>query len=173
MAATNRTGELSEMNNNIYDNNAKEIDPAMVRAVITSLIESNFNLIDDILKDLNYDTGVTLQEVISPPLWGATGYFNVGTTSGSLTGNEGIVSSVTASAISNGDGTQLTVTLNESIADRRLLLQVYTNSTNTDANNDIGTPVYRVVTNTNIVIGLAEFSGETQSIRIEIFAFKI
>lgn len=65
MAATGRSGETTIMTNNIYDNNAKEIDPAMVRAVITSLIESNFNLVDDVLKDLNYSSGVTLETKIN------------------------------------------------------------------------------------------------------------
>ena len=65
MAAVGRGGETSIMNNNIYDNNAKEIDPAKVRAVIATLIESNFNLVDDVLKDLNYSPGVSLEQQIN------------------------------------------------------------------------------------------------------------
>jgi hypothetical protein len=62
MAAVGRTDETQIVNDNVYDNNAKEINPAMLRAVLSSLIESNFNLVDDVLKSLNYDTGITLQQ---------------------------------------------------------------------------------------------------------------
>lgn len=65
MAAVGRSGETTIMTNNIYDNNAKEIDPEKVRTVITALIESNFNLVDDVLKDLNYSPGVTLEQKIN------------------------------------------------------------------------------------------------------------
>lgn len=65
MAAQGRSGETSTMNSNIYNNDAKEIDPQKVRTVITTLIESNFNLVDDILKDLNYSPGVTLEQQIN------------------------------------------------------------------------------------------------------------
>ena len=62
MAAVGRGAETSTMNGNIYDNNAKEIDPAKVRAVIATLIESNFNLVDDYLQSINYSPGVTLSQ---------------------------------------------------------------------------------------------------------------
>lgn len=62
MAAVGRGSETSIMNSNIYDNNAKEIDPAKVRAVIATLIESNFNLVDDYLQSINYAPGITLSQ---------------------------------------------------------------------------------------------------------------
>lgn len=65
MAAVGRTDETQIVNDNVYDNNAKEINPAMLRAVLASLIESNFNLVDDVLKSLNYETGITLEEKLS------------------------------------------------------------------------------------------------------------
>ena len=62
MAAVGRSGETTAVNNNIYDNSAKEITPEKVRAALAVIIESNFNLVDDLLKDANYDTGQTLQQ---------------------------------------------------------------------------------------------------------------
>jgi hypothetical protein len=65
MAAVGRTGETTSVNDNIYDNDAKEITPEKVRAALAVIIESNFNLVDDLLKNANYDTGVTLEEKVS------------------------------------------------------------------------------------------------------------
>jgi len=62
MAAVGRSGETTAVNNNIYDNTAKEITPEKVRAALAVIIESNFNLVDDLLKNANYDTGQTLQQ---------------------------------------------------------------------------------------------------------------
>lgn len=65
MAAVGRTGETDSVNDNIYDNDAKEITPEKVRAALAVIIESNFNLVDDLLKNANYDTGVTLETKLS------------------------------------------------------------------------------------------------------------
>lgn len=62
MAAVGRAGETDAVQDNIYDNSAKEITPEKVRAALAVIIESNFNLVDDLLKDANYDTGQTLQQ---------------------------------------------------------------------------------------------------------------
>lgn len=65
MAQVGRSGITSIINNNIYDNNAKEIDPEKVRAVLNQIRDSYFNLVDDLLKNVEYDTGVTLEETIN------------------------------------------------------------------------------------------------------------
>lgn len=62
MAAVGRAQETTTVANNVYDNNAKEVDPEKVRAAFATVIESNFNLIDDELKDLDYEAGVTLEQ---------------------------------------------------------------------------------------------------------------
>lgn len=61
MAAVGRSGETDKVNENIYDNTAKEITPEKVRAALAVIIESNFNLVDDLLKNVKYDTGITLE----------------------------------------------------------------------------------------------------------------
>src|SRR5690606_7703761 len=65
MAEEGRGSLTSKMNSNIYDNNAKEIDPQKVRTILAALIESNFNLVDDFLQDINYSPGVTLEQQIN------------------------------------------------------------------------------------------------------------
>ena len=62
MAAVGRAGETDAVQDNIYDNSAKEITPEKVREALAVIIESNFNLVDDLLKNANYDTGQTLQQ---------------------------------------------------------------------------------------------------------------
>lgn len=65
MAEEGRGSLTSKMNSNIYDNNAKEIDPQKVRNILGALIESNFNLVDDFLQSVNYSPGVTLEQQIN------------------------------------------------------------------------------------------------------------
>jgi len=62
MAAVGRSGETDAVQDNIYDNTAKEITPEKVREALAVIIESNFNLVDDLLKDAKYDTGETLEQ---------------------------------------------------------------------------------------------------------------
>ena len=171
MAAVGRADETIIVNDNIYDNNAKEINPAMVRAVLASLIESNFNLVDDVLKNLNYDTGVTLSQYVSRPLWGSTGDFDVGSSGGSITGNSGIVSSATHSVLSGSDS-QITINFSENISDRKLSLNIFTSMSTINTQNDVCAPVIRIVSGTQIIVGLREVSTSTQNIRLEILAFK-
>lgn len=172
MAAVGRADETQIVNDNIYDNNAKEIDPAMVRAVLISLIESNFNLVDDLLKDLNYDTGVTLESYVARALVGSTGYFDVGGgTTGSISGSTGIVSSASKVNTSSSDSI-VTVNFSQDISDRYLTIALITNNTAENEENDICYPVYRRVNSTQIRVGLREVTGVFQSIRMEILAFK-
>lgn len=65
MAAVGRAGETDAVQDNIYDNTSKEITPEKVRAALAVIIESNFNLVDDLLKDAKYDTGQTLEQKFS------------------------------------------------------------------------------------------------------------
>lgn len=62
MAATGRSGLETILDNNIYDNNSKDISPSMHRTVVSSMIESNFNLVDDELVALTYSEGQTLAQ---------------------------------------------------------------------------------------------------------------
>lgn len=175
MAAVGRTDETQIVNDNIYDNNAKEITPEMVRTVMATLIESHFNLVDDFLQNLNYSSGVTLQEKFeesSDPLWGETGSFDVVGTVGAISGGSGIVSSASQSASGSADS-EVTINLSQSISDRKIIVTIHTNNPDMSSQNDICAPVVRVASSTQIRVGLREVASEVQSIRLEILAFKI
>lgn len=78
MAKGTRAQERTIADQQIYDNNAKEIDPAMVKLALDSIIDSNFNLLDDELQALKYAGTQTLaQKFASIPSTG--GYLKVKT----------------------------------------------------------------------------------------------
>ncbi len=156
MAAEGRGPLTLKMNNNVYDNNAKEIDPQKVRTILAALIESNFNMVDD---------------VFPIPLWGATGSFDIGANTGAISSNQGIVSSATNTKLSNNDCV-VTIELGQSISGRKITVGVFTTSSSANQQNDIGTPVIRVVDNNTITVALREVAQVTQSLRLEILAFK-
>ena len=169
MAAQGRSGETSTMNENIYDNNAKEIDPAKVRAVITALIESNFNLVDDFLKDLNYSAGVTLENAISaPPLVGTVTGINVG--ENDSYGVTGIISSTNV-LDSNGVDSNIEINLSQSIAGKIIIPTLYYTSGNYNSNNDICMPVLRVISSTKITVGLRKMASVGTSITLQLAFF--
>lgn len=169
MAAQGRSGETSTMNSNIYDNNAKEIDPAKVRAVIAALIESNFNLVDDFLKDLNYSAGVTLEDAIaSPPLVGTVTGINVG--EDESYGVTGIISSTNV-IDSNGTDSNIEVNLSQSIAGKVIVPTLFYTSGNYNSNNDVCTPILRVISSTKITVGLRKVASVGTSITLQLAFF--
>jgi len=178
MAKVSRSQERTIADQQIYDNNAKEVTPEMVKLVLDALIDSNYNLVDDTLKSLKYDSSQTLEQKFNDvsdvlPLWGATGAFDVvGNTGGTIpiSGSQGIVSSASHTRVNNNNA-YITINFNKSIASRKITVGVFTNSTNTDGNNDILTPVTRVVSSTQITVALREDSSDVQQVRLEVMAF--
>lgn len=172
MAAVGRQEENESVDQNIYDNNAKEINPQMVRDALKVIIDSNFNLVDDLLSEVRYDETRTLAQALPTVLWGSTGSFDVAQGDSEIPGGDGIVSSASIQRLSTSNS-ELTISLSENISGRKLSVQIFTDDQNMNANNDICSPTIRVVSGTNIRVGLREVDGDVQNIRLEVLAFKI
>lgn len=179
MAQKGRNDITTAINSNIYDNNNKEILAQMVRAVMQDFRDSHFNLKDDELANIKYNSNTTLSQKLDnsanlPPLWGSTDYFDVGSTNGSIVafGDNGIVQNMNYIKLTKND-CELTLTLSKSIANRKICISMFTNSTDLDANNDICCPVIRIVDSQTVKVALREVSGNEQSIRLELLAFQV
>ena len=128
---------------NVYDNNNKEILAQMIREVFADLRDSKFNLIDDELANLKYDSQFTLAQKLAnsanlPPLWGSTDYFDVGSSDGDIESynDNGIVQSM--NYLRSGDhDCEITINLSKSISNRKLSVNLFTNSTDFAKNIDI------------------------------------
>lgn len=177
MAQKGRTDLTSGINSNIYDNNNKEILAAMVRNVLEDFRDSNFNLIDDELKNVTYkivgDTKITLEQYLnsvigSLPVYGTIIGVDPGGSKSSYT-TDGIISSCTRVSGSRSD-TLLEVNFSQSISNRRLIPVLTTTSSNWDAQNDVLGPVIRRLSSTRIHLALREVASHTQDLNIEIIA---
>lgn len=62
MAKVSRSQERTIADQQIYDNNAKEVTPEMVKLALDALIDSNYNLVDDRLQDQLYAGSQTLAQ---------------------------------------------------------------------------------------------------------------
>lgn len=62
MAKVSRAQERTIADQEIYENNAKEVTPAMVKIALDAIIDSNFNLVDDELQGQLYAGTQTLSE---------------------------------------------------------------------------------------------------------------
>lgn len=62
MAKVSRSQERTIAGQQIYENNAKEVTPEMVKLVLDALIDSNFNLVDDRLHNQLYQGTQTLAQ---------------------------------------------------------------------------------------------------------------
>lgn len=177
MAKVSRSQQRTIADQQIYDNNAKEITPEMVKLVLDAIIDSNYNLVDDELYNQTYQGGQTLEQKLessgSLPLWGSTGNFDVGssTSVGNIPGSQGLVGTVTGTR-EGAHETSLAVTLTQSIAGRKITANVFTSSSNIYNQTGV-TLVVKVVDNTNLVLGLRQTLDEVQSVRVEIMAFNI
>lgn len=179
MAQKGRNDVTSAINSNIYDNNNKEILALMVRDVLADFRDSYFNLIDDELSSLKYDSNNTLAQVLAnsanlPPLWGSTDYFDVGSSDGNIQSysDKGIVQSMNYIRSSSSD-CELTINLSKSIANRKLSINVFHNNPNYGVNNDICMPVIRVVDSQTVKVAFREVSSNSQDIRLELMAFQV
>lgn len=166
MAAVGRTGETSSVSSNIYDNTNKEITPAKVRDALAVLIESNFNLVDDELKNLKYDATRTLSQMFTEgPKVGTVKTINVGENE-ALTVT-GIISSATTIA-HNGTDMNINIMLSESITGKVVIPTLIYTSGDYNSNNDICTPVLYVVSSTNIRIGLRKVAAVGTNLTLQI-----
>lgn len=179
MAQKDRNNITQAVNQNVYDNTNKEILASMLRDVFNDYRDSFFNLIDDHLKNMLYEEGQTLEQVINasanvPPLWGSTDWFDVGTPDGDIENYspKGIVSSMSYERTGNHDS-QITINFSKSILNRKLAVNVFFNGSNYNDNNDVCVPVIRVVSSTQIKVALREVSSNNQKIRLEILAFTV
>lgn len=151
----------------------------MVRDVLGDFRDSYFNLIDDELANLKYNSSLTLAQKLDgsanlPPLWGSSDYFDPGSPSGDIESynDNGIVQSMNYVRSGTSD-CEVTINLSKSIANRKLAINLFTNSTDFNSNNDLCVPVVRVVDSQTVKVALREVSGHDQSIRIEIMAFQV
>lgn len=176
MAQKGRTDLTATIEQLILDNNNKEITASNVRTVLKDFRDSKFNRVDDELRLLKFNATQTLEQYLNSiigavPLWGSTQTLDVGSRNGNLQGNnEGIISSITYINLGSGDS-EVTVNFLQSIANRKISISFYTDSS-IDSNNDLCAPTIRRVSSTQIKVGLKEVRSNVQKIRLEILAFK-
>jgi len=161
---------------NIHDNTQKEILAEKVREVLKDYRDSHFNLIDDELKDVMYNSTQTLEQYLntiagSVPIIGRVKDFNVGIPSGVTLEVDGIISS----AITKGysfitPDSLIEINFSVNIANKRLIPVITTSSTNWDYQNDICTPVIKRISSNQIWVALRKLEAVTQSLNIEIIA---
>lgn len=169
------TGKIETL---IHDNNSKEVTALNVREVLKDFRDSNFNIDDDELRTMKYNSTQTLEEYLNSivgavPLWGSTDYFDPSSSSGNIESysDNGIVSSNNYLNTSS-ERSEITVNFSQSIADRKLSISIHTDRTNVAGeSNYTSTVIYRV-SSTQIKIGLRELGGYVGKIRFEILAHK-
>ena len=164
--------ELNQLvEQNIYDNNNKEILAEMLREVLLEYITSNFNLIDDELKEVKYNSTQTLEQYLDTvigavPVYGVVEGVNVGASSGSLT-TSGIISSASYTG-GGGNSSLITINFSESIANKILIPVLTTTSLDYNAQNTLLVPVIRVEGSQTITITIREFYDGDQNVNIKI-----
>jgi hypothetical protein len=174
-----RTELTAKIETLIHDNNSKEVTASNVREVLKDFRDSNFNIDDDELKLMKYNSTQTLEEYLNSiigavPLWGSTDFFDPSSSNGNIESysDNGIISSMVYQTPSN-ERSELTINFSQSIADRKLSISFVTDRTNvTSESNYTSTIIYRV-SSTQIKIGLREIGGYAGKIRLEILAHKI
>lgn len=178
MSQLSRTDLTELLERLIYDNNNKEITAQNVRNVIKDFRDSNYNIEDDELKDFKYNSSQTLEDYLNSligaiPLWGSTDYFNTGSSSGNIQSynDNGIVSSMIYSE-SGDTGSELTINFSQNISNRKISIQIHTDSSNMNYENDLSATVVRRIGPTQIKVGIREFASIQQKTRLEILAFK-
>lgn len=174
MAAVGRADETIVVNDNVYDNNAKKITPEMVRAVIAVLIESNFNLVDDFLKPLNYETGVTLEEKFAENIFLASGTINIGNATSQSVGSTftvtGDFASATVDNVSVGNDTLITVNFTSALSTNNYMPIIITQSNSVDYNNDNDLIVtnFKSQTTTSFQVSIRKIAAVTTNVKLYI-----
>lgn len=184
MAQKNRADITSAISSNVYDNTNKEILASMVRAVLTDFNDSFFNNLTDELKSKKYNSTQTLEEYLntligSIPLKGSTDWFDPSSANGSVESyeeggqpNNGIVSNWSYDN-PNNERSILTVNFSQSIANREILLTIYTSDERVSSpqlESNYCVPIIGRVGSFQIKIGIREIGGYVGKIRIGIIA---
>ena len=173
MAQKGRSDLVGESNSTFPTNNSNSIKAVNHRAYNDDIIDSMFNLIDDELKDLKYNSTQTLEQYLNSvigavPVYGTLENVDVATNPGPIT-TSGIIANASYTFASGPDGL-ITINFSENISNRRLIPVLTTTSSNWDAQNDVCNPVIRRVSGTEITLALREVSTNLQSLNIEIIA---
>ncbi|MAX51597.1 MAG: hypothetical protein CMH22_06415 [Methylophaga sp.] len=175
MAQKGRNGLEQAVGTNIYENANKEILASMIRSVLEDYRDSHFNLLDDQLANLKFNSEKTLQQYLndvtgSLPKYGSFGPVEVALSESNYS-TSGIISSASTITTSGGADHLIEVNFSESVANRRLIpVLTYPSGVDWNQQNDIACPVIRRISSTRINIALREISGGTQKITIEIIA---
>ena len=177
MAQKSRVQLTEIVEANIYDNTQKEVLASMVREVLKDYRDSHYNLIDDELRTIKYNSTQTLEQYLntiagSIPVVGRVLTFDVGAVYTQPLNVDGIISSATSLAPSPNNAPDSLIEINFSIniANKRLIPVLTTNSSNWNSQNDICTPVIRRISITQIHLALREIQPSAQSLNIEIIA---
>jgi len=174
MAQKTRNQLTQLTNSNIYDNGNKEILAQMLRLVVQDHRDSNFNLLDDLLKNFRYNATQSLEQYIDSvlgrvPIYGTVSGIDVGASTQTLA-VDGIVI-ISASIIQNdGADTLYKIDFSESIANRRLVPVLQFNDNNWNIHNDVVTPVIRRISSQTINVAMREVSNNAQDLTLEIIA---
>jgi hypothetical protein len=174
MAQKNRNNLESTVDQNIFDNNNNEILARMVRDVLRDYRDSHFNLLEDELANLQFNSTQTLQQYIDDrlgavPLHGTVSGIEVGSANQSLS-SSGIVSNAT---YLTGDGSQSIYSLefNTSIAQKKIVTQwIYNSSGSGNIDNTVSPAFIRLVSSTRIDLIVREYIPVAQNLTLQITA---
>jgi hypothetical protein len=162
------------IDNNVYDNNNKEILASMLRTVFESIVISDFNKDDDELQNLKYNATQTLAQFFAtlPNIKKCTiGSFDVGVSGTQTLDVSGdIILSATLTSMGGSD-TKIVVDFSEDISAKKFIFTYSITGigdTALNAANDILPPVYRIDTPTRISLGIREVSNNTQNVYLNI-----
>mgnify|MGYP001371195077 CR=1 FL=1 len=176
MAKKGRNGLEQAVGTNIYDNANKEILASMIRSVLEDYRDSHFNLLDDQLANLKFNSEKTLQQYLNDkigriPKYGTFGPVEVGVDPNQNYNVDGLIKEAKTNTVSNGSDHLIRIEFNESVANRRLIpVLTYPSGVDWNQQNDIAYPVIRRIGSTTIDLALREISGGVQSLTIEIIA---
>lgn len=150
---------------NVYDNNNKEIMASMMRTILEELKVSYFNLTDDQLQNIKYNSSQTLNQFLStlPVIKRCTiGPFDVaagGVNDLDVSGD--LIVSATQSVLAGSDS-KIVIDFSESIINKDFIFTYFVTDIGDsplNISNDIIPPVYRKDTATRISLGIREVSG--------------
>lgn len=178
MGQKSRNDLTSVIGSNIFDNNNKEILASMVRVVLNDFRDSKFNLIDDELKGVTYQTiggnKQTLEQYLNSvvgalPVYGTITNVDPGGAVGVTYTSGGIITSAKSIDRQHND-TLIEVNFSQSIANRRIIPLINYTSEYWGKANDFCVPVIKRISSTRIHLAIREVSGGVQKINFEIIA---
>lgn len=171
MAAVGRANEIIAVEANVYDNTGKEITPEMVRTVLGVLIESNFNLVDDIMKGLKYDLGITLEEKLLQMGALASGTINIGNATSQSVGATFPVTgfaSATVAAVTSGSDQLIDVVFSSQLNTSNYMpvVAVRSNMPNHESDNDLVVNTFKAPTINGFQISIRKLVAVTTNVQL-------